>query len=89
MKFTFDNLEYLYRCCHFMGWSESHMTKPEDAEVMFMLDTNRRVIAQFESVFDDNDEFVGFVVDEHYPNAHTLEGLREEWLVDDCQLKEF
>lgn len=89
MKFTFDNLEYLYRYCHFMGWSESHMTKPEDAEVMFVLDTNRRVIAQFESVFDDHDEFVGFVVDEHHPNAHTLEGLREEWLVDGCQLKEF
>ena len=51
MMFTFYTLEGLYsNHCHFMGWSESHMTKPEDAEVMFVLDTNRTVISQFEAV---------------------------------------
>lgn len=92
MMFTFYNLEELYsNHCHFMGWSESHMTKPEDAEVMFVLDTNRTVISQFEAVFDSNEQFVGFKINEHFDCAlnYSLEKLREEWMVDGCQLNEF
>ena len=91
MTFTFTNLKNLYYGCHFIGWADGIMPTAYDAGVLFVADSNHNIIAQVESVYDEErDICIGFKPNElniEMLGHHTIDLM--EWLDGGCTIREF